>query len=338
MVRPVPVVPPASAEEIRDANARYHDLAAQRYDDKWGIDFGALGQSQVGAKLGKALGDAPPRYRDSLEVGAGTGYFTLNLLRSGLIERATCSDISPGMLQTLAANAARLRLDVSTQAADAEQLPFDDGSFDLVFGHAVLHHIPDLPRAFAEFSRVLRPGGTVVFAGEPSRYGDRLASAPKAIGRALAPLWRRAVRAAPAPKGAPAEPPPGSDGARLSSEAALEGVVDVHAFSPGELVSLARAAGFGDVRVSGEELLANWFGWVNRTLETSADPDDVPWAWRLYAHRGYLLLQTLDSRLLESHLPVGAFYNLMLAARKPAASPPGQRGTGRPARRGASRT
>jgi ubiquinone/menaquinone biosynthesis C-methylase UbiE len=334
MVRPVPLVPPASAEEIRDANARYHDLAAEHYDTKWGIDFGALGQNQVGAKLGKALGDAPRRYRHSLEVGAGTGYFTLNLLRSGLIERATCSDISPGMLQTLAANAARLGLEVSTQAADAEQLPFDDASFDLVFGHAVLHHIPDLPRAFAEFSRVLRPGGTVLFAGEPSRYGDRLASAPKAIGRALAPLWRRALRAAPAPEWAPAS----AEGPAASPEAALERVVDVHAFSPGELVSLARAAGFSDARVSGEELLANWFGWVNRTLETSADPDDVPWAWRLYAHRGYLLLQTLDSRLLESRLPAGAFYNLMLAARKPAAGPPGRRGKGRPPRRRAART
>ena len=36
------------------------------------------------------------------------------------------------------------------------------------------------------------------------------------------------------------------------------------------------------------------FGWANRTLEASADPVDVPWAWRVYAYRGYLLLQTLD--------------------------------------------
>ena len=66
------------------------------------------------------------------------------------------------------------------------------------------------------------------------------------------------------------------------------------------------------MRVTGEELLANWFGWANRTLEATANPDDVPWAWRLYAYRGYLLLQELDRRLLESRLPPAIFYNLML--------------------------
>lgn len=305
----MPHVPAATAEEIRDANTRYHDVAAELYDAKWGIDFGELGASQVSAKLSKALGGEVRHYPDSLEIGAGTGYFSLNLLRSGVIGRATCSDISAGMLQTLAENAAHLGLEVSTRTADAERLPFEDDSFDLVFGHAVLHHIPDLPRAFSEFSRVLRPGGTLLFAGEPSRYGDRLAGVPKTIGRTLAPLWRRALGAAAAPAYVPAGP-----------DAALERVVDVHAFSPGELRELAHGAGFRHTRVSGEELVANWFGWINRTLETSAEPEDVPWAWRLYAYHGYLALQALDRRLLESRLPAGAFYNLMLAARKPAAS------------------
>ena len=73
------------------------------------------------------------------------------------------------------------------------------------------------------------------------------------------------------------------------------------------------------MRVSGEELVANWFGWINRTLEARADPDEVPWAWRQYAYRGYLVLQELDRRLLEWRLPPAIFYNLMLSARKPAA-------------------
>jgi ubiquinone/menaquinone biosynthesis C-methylase UbiE len=306
----VPAVAPSlTAEQIRDANTRYHDVAADHYDSKWGIDFGELGLSQVTAKLSKALGREPGHYRRSLEIGAGTGYFTLNLLRAGLIGEATCSDISPGMLHTLAANARELDLSVRTVAADAERLPFADESFDLVLGHAVLHHIPDLPRAFAEFARVLAPGGTVLFAGEPSRYGDRLARVPKRLATAVAPLWRRAIRAQAAPVG----------GGEHSDEA-LEGVVDVHAFAPGELARVARDAGFSSVRVSGEELLANWFGWTNRTLEATAVPEQVPWAWRLYAYRGYLALQKLDRTLLESRLPAAIFYNLMLAARKPTAS------------------
>jgi ubiquinone/menaquinone biosynthesis C-methylase UbiE len=299
-------VPPAlSAEEIRDVNTRYHDVAADHYDAKWGIDFGDIGLEQVGAKVRKVLGGKPQRFARSLEIGSGTGYFTLNLMRGGVIERATCTDISAGMLATLGANAQQLGLEVETAVADAERLPFADASFDLVLGHAVLHHIPDLKQAFGEFARVLAPGGTLLFAGEPSRYGDRVARVPKRFAGAVAPLWRRALRARPAP--------PAEGGA---PDAALESVVDVHAFAPGELRALADGAGLNDVRVIGEELLANWFGWTNRTLEATADPADVPWAWRQYAYRGYLALQELDRRLLESRLPPAIFYNLMLSARK----------------------
>jgi ubiquinone/menaquinone biosynthesis C-methylase UbiE len=304
MVRSVPAA--LTAEKVRDANTRYHDVAAHDYDFKWGIDFGGTGGGQVIAKLHKALGHPPGRFARALEIGAGTGYFTLNMLRAGLIERATCSDISPGMLSALRANARRLGLAVQTVRADAERLPFADQSFDLVFGHAVLHHVPDLPRAFAEFERVLAPGGTLLFAGEPSRYGDRLSALPKRLAAAVAPLWRRAIGA-----GAPAHTHhPGCD-------AALETVVDVHAFSPAELRRAALGAGLHGIRVSGEELLANWFGWTNRTLEASADPDQVPWVWRQYAYHGYLLLQALDRALLEARLPAGIFYNLMISARKP---------------------
>lgn len=304
MVRFVPAA--LSAQQIREVNTRYHDVAAEDYDFKWGIDFGEVGRGQVTAKLHKALGHSPGRYVRSLEIGAGTGYFTLNMLRAGLIGRATCCDISPGMLAALRANAEQLGLDVETMRVDAERLPFADASFDLVFGHAVLHHIPDLARAFAEFERVLAPGGTVLFAGEPSRYGDRLSVLPKRAAMALAPVWRRAIGARAA-----ARPPD------AGSDAALEGYVDVHAFAPGELRRVARGAGFIAVRVRGEELLANWFGWANRTLEATADPQHVPWAWRQYAYRGYMLLQALDHTLLEARLPAGIFYNLMISARKP---------------------
>jgi ubiquinone/menaquinone biosynthesis C-methylase UbiE len=295
-----------SPSEIREVNTRYHDVAAEHYDAKWGIDFGDIGQRQVTAKVAKALGGAPGSYTRSLEIGAGTGYFTLNLLRAGIVERATCIDISPGMLSTLALNAQRLRLKVRALTADAERLPFEDESFDLVLGHAVLHHVPDLATAFAEFLRVLCPGGIVLFAGEPSRYGDRIARLPKRAAGTVAPLWRVAIGARPAP--------PVEGGA---PDAALEQFVDVHAFSPRELSSFAGSAGFEQVRVTGEELLANWFGWTNRTLEATADQRDVPWAWRQYAYRGYLLLQQLDQRLLERRLPAAIFYNLMITARKP---------------------
>lgn len=299
---------PSSPDAIRDVNVRYHDRAAADYDAKWGIDWGPVGREQVLGKLRKALGGSLPVFDRSLEIGAGTGYFSLHLLMSGVVARATCTDIAPGMLEVLESNAQRLGLEVETHVADAERLPFEDGSFDLVLGHAVLHHVPDLGRAFSEFERVLRPGGTLVFAGEPSRYGDRIAGVPKRAATAVAPLWRAALRASAATPGH-------SDGGEENHE--LERHVDVHAFVPGELEAHAREAGFEDAHVRGEELLANWFGWTNRALEATAVQGDVPWAWKQYAFRGYLALQEVDRRVLEGRLPAAVFYNLLLSARKP---------------------
>src|SRR3954447_15804402 len=193
----MPASPTASPEHIKDVNTRYHDAAAAEYDAKWGIDFGETGQRQVRLKLLKAVGGAErPSFGEALEIGSGTGYFSLNLVQLGTIECLTATDISPGMLRRLEQRAEALGLDrVRTVATEAEQLPFEDESFDLVFGHAVLHHIPDLGRAFAEFRRVLRPGGVIAFAGEPSRHGDRLAALPKRAGVLLASSWRRLVGA-----------------------------------------------------------------------------------------------------------------------------------------------
>ena len=78
------------------------------------------------------------------------------------------------------------------------------------------------------------------------------------------------------------------------------------------------AAGLDQVRVSGEELAASLVGWANRALEATAAPDEIPYAWRMYAYRGYLLLQALDRSLLEPRLPAAMFYNLLISGRAPA--------------------
>ena len=306
----MPASPTATHEHIKDVNTRYHDAAAEEYDAKWGIDFGEVGQRQVRLKLVKALGGLKGRsFGDALEIGSGTGYFSLNLVQLGVIERLTATDISPGMLKRLAATAEALGLDaVETVTTEAEVLPFEDESFDLVLGHAVLHHIPDLGKAFGEFRRVLRPGGVIAFAGEPSRYGDSLAALPKRAGLALAPLWRRAIGAR---ERAVAE-------AEKSEGHSFEGEVDVHAFAPADLRRLLRDAGFEQRRVGGEELLSNAWGWGLRTVESSAEPESIPFGWRRFAFNSYIALQKVDTRLLEPHLPAELFYNLLVSARKPA--------------------
>ena len=83
----------------------------------------------------------------------------------------------------------------------------------------------------------------------------------------------------------------------------LEPFVDVHAFTPDELGAWARGAGFEDVEVRGEELLANWFGWMNRTLEATAHPEDVPWLWRQYAFAGTCCSSAWTSRCSKAACP-----------------------------------
>ena len=155
---------------------------------------------------------------------------------------------------------------------------------------------------------MLRPGGAVAFCGEPSRYGDMIAAGPKRAARLTAPLWRRAIGAA--------ERDYSADAADINGHA-LETEVDVHAFSPGDLRDSMAAAGFGDVRVKGEELLASMHGWTMRTLEATAVPDEIPWGWRRFAFRSYMALQKVDNAVLEPHLPPELFYNLVLSGQKP---------------------
>ena len=307
----MPAAPATPADEIRDVNSRYHDVAAPDYDSKWGISYEEVGRALVAGKLRKALGRSG-RFERALEIGAGTGYFSLNLLQAGAIGAATCTDISQGMLDELSRSAERLGLSesVDTARCDAQELPFPDDSFDLVFGHAVLHHLPDLDAAFREFRRVLKPGGMVAFCGEPSAYGDRLASVPKRAAMRVAPAWRRVLGVGRR-----------IDDFASDSEAAehgLEHVVDVHAFTPRQLSAFASRAGFETVRVTGEELVAGWFGWTNRTLESTADARQIPRSWHLYAYRGYMLLKRLDDAVLERALPPAIFYNLLMSARVPA--------------------
>lgn len=290
-------------------NTRYHDAAAESYDAKWGIDFGPIGRDQVEGKLRKALGGTlPDSLGRVLEIGAGTGYFSLNLALAGRIESLTATDISPGMLESLSKTAAGLGIPVETVVTEAEILPFEDGSFDTVIGHAVLHHIPDLDRAFSEFFRVLVPGGRIVFCGEPSRYGDRVAAAPKRLGSLAGPVWRRMV-------GATALEP--TEEELADEEHSLEPEVDVHAFAPADLRKIPPRAGFVDVEVSGEEAVANLWGWSMRSMESTATPDSIPVGWRNFAFRSYIAFQKVDTAVLEPRLPAEFFYNLLLSARKP---------------------
>ncbi|MHB8340482.1 MAG: class I SAM-dependent methyltransferase, partial [Mycobacteriales bacterium] len=262
----------AARSDPKLANVLYHDHEADSYDDKWSISYDDRCIRYAAGRFRAVAGSAGWPYGDALEIGCGTGFFLLNLKQAGVLARGHVTDISPGMVSAATRNAARLGFDVDGRVADAESIPYPDGSFDLVVGHAVLHHIPDVSLALREVLRVLRPGGRFVFAGEPTHYGDLVA-------RRLSRLTWLAVRSAGRLPGLAGWVKAPGELAASSQEAALEALVDLHTFAPAELLALALGAGAVDVRVVTEELTAAWFGWPARTLECAVAPGRLGWGW-----------------------------------------------------------
>jgi SAM-dependent methyltransferase len=309
--------PHATADEVaaahRDpklANVLYHDWEAGSYDEKWSISYDERCITYAADRFRHVAGAAGWPYRHALELGCGTGFFLLNLMQAGVAARGSVTDLSPGMVAAALRNADGLGLDVDGRVADAERIPYDDATFDLVVGHAVLHHVPDVERALREVLRVLRPGGRFVFAGEPTRVGNAYARRLGALTwttvttvTALPPLqgWRR----------------PQAELDESSRAAALEAVVDLHVFDPDELEEHARRAGGADVRVVTEELTAAMLGWPVRTFEAAVPPGKLGPRWAMFAYRSWQRLSWLDRVVLSRVVPRGWFYNALLTGTRP---------------------
>jgi arsenite methyltransferase len=101
-----------------------------------------------------------------LDLGSGAG--TDSLVAAQMVGedgRVTGIDMTPEMLARAHAAAAEMGVsNVEFVEADAERLPFDDGSFDVVISNGVIDLIPDKDAVFAELFRVLSPGGRLQIA------------------------------------------------------------------------------------------------------------------------------------------------------------------------------
>ena len=91
-------------------------------------------------------GRAPGPYARSLEIGAGTGYFSLNLLQTGVVARPPARTSARACSRRSSRTRATWTSTSRPRPATPSELPFEDATFDLVLGHAVLHHLPDLDR------------------------------------------------------------------------------------------------------------------------------------------------------------------------------------------------
>ena len=301
----------AAYEDNKLAQVLYHDWEARSYDDKWSISFDQRCVDYARDRFEAITGLPDPLpYGTALELGAGTGFFSLNLKQAGVLDEVHVTDLSPGMVEAAQANADMLGFHVEGRVADAERIPYEDNTFDVVVGHAVIHHIPDVEAAFREMLRVLKPGGRFVIAGEPTRIGDWYA-------RRLGQLtWAAATRITHLP---PLRERWAKEQEQLdesSRAAALEAVVDLHTFDPDELARMALRAGAVDVRTKTEELTAAFLGWPVRTFEAAVKPGALGWGWARFAYGSWQRLSAVD-RALSRVVPSRFYYNVGITGVKP---------------------
>ena len=100
-----------------------------------------------------------PRWRGKrvLEIGVGMGADYVQWLQAGAI--ATGVDLSSASLERAAHRCELAGVKPDLRLANAEELPFSDGEFDLVYSYGVLHHSPNTLQCLREVRRVLKPGG-----------------------------------------------------------------------------------------------------------------------------------------------------------------------------------
>lgn len=149
----------------------WHEDPLWSYVYPWLVDSGPVGRTAWRAGMGSDLallheaaaeiGTLPAGSR-VLDVPTGSGV-ALRGVRPGQGLHVVAADISTTMLERARATASRLGVadQVTPTVADVGDLPFADGTFDLVVSFTGLHCFPDPRRAVGEMVRVLAPGGVI---------------------------------------------------------------------------------------------------------------------------------------------------------------------------------
>jgi ubiquinone/menaquinone biosynthesis C-methylase UbiE len=113
---------------------------------------------RVYRRLARDIADAAPQDAAVLDIGTGPGVLLVELARLRPDLRLTGIDLSADMVSAAKRNLADRGV---VQVADVTDLPFADGSFDLVVSSLSLHHWDDPEAAASQLARVLRDGGSV---------------------------------------------------------------------------------------------------------------------------------------------------------------------------------
>jgi len=115
---------------------------------------------------------APPSQPVLLDAGCGQGKSFEHLCRTFAPSRLLAVDADPQSLTTSRAEARQLGINIELIGSDCAALQVPDASVDLLFCHQTFHHLVEQEQALAEFYRVLKPGGYLLFAESTEAYID----------------------------------------------------------------------------------------------------------------------------------------------------------------------
>jgi ubiquinone/menaquinone biosynthesis C-methylase UbiE len=160
----------AQTDPVKQQVAAHWNRRAAHFDE----DFGhSIRSPEERAAWDRVLDRFLPKggALDALDIGCGTGFLSLELAARG--HRVTGVDFAPAMLALARQKAAERHAAIRFEAADAEQLPFAAGSFDLAVSRHLLWTLPHPEAAIDEWIRVLRPGGRLVVVDGQADVGAR---------------------------------------------------------------------------------------------------------------------------------------------------------------------
>ncbi|MGH2610539.1 MAG: class I SAM-dependent methyltransferase [Tepidiformaceae bacterium] len=225
-----------SSEPAQGRISEFWSLVAPGYEAHAGNVL-AEGTAEHAAWVEEVRSLLPAAPSDVLDVGCGTGFMARTV--AGLGHRVTGIDLAPAMLEAARQDAARRELAIDYRSGDATSPPFEPGTWDVITSRHLLWTLREPEVAFANWRRLLRPGGRVV---------------------AIDGFWF-SESAEPAPQDAESEQGPFEQHYDAATRAALP---FMHATDMGPVADTLRRAGFERVEV--------------RRLKVATVEGNPPWA------------------------------------------------------------
>jgi ubiquinone/menaquinone biosynthesis C-methylase UbiE len=181
---------PGRTDVVKQQVAAHWDRRAPGFDEDFGHSIRTPAERAAWDRIFELVLGARGAL-DALDVGCGTGFLSFELAVRG--HRVTGVDFAPAMLVEARRKATERAASIRFEEADAEQLPFPSGSFDLVISRHVLWTLPHPEAAIDEWRRVLRPGRRLVIvdsqldagAAPPSSENARASAEYTAVGDQL---------------------------------------------------------------------------------------------------------------------------------------------------------